>query len=108
MFDLSYGPQDLVLLDGQYTHGVTVLRDLPGHNQGKGRSELERFSLIMFSRWQREKMKSEKRLREGHLSTWREVWRSGVVWLRNDESAEVESAMLGPRRAKAPKRFGFS
>ena len=108
MFDLSYGPQDLILLDGQYTHGVTVLRDLPGHNQGKGRMELERFCLIMFSRWQREKMKGEKRLREGHMSSWREAWRSGIVWSRNDEPAQVESAVLGFRCAKPPLRYRFS
>ena len=63
LFDLSYGPRDLVLLDGRYTHGVSALRDLKGVNQTGSRPELRRFSLILFSAWQREKMKGEKRLR---------------------------------------------
>ena len=33
LFDISYGPKDVVLIDGNILHGITGLRDLPG--QGK-------------------------------------------------------------------------
>ena len=48
LFDLSYGPTDAVLLDGNMMHGITGLRDRPGGGQ-RARSELERFSVIAFS-----------------------------------------------------------
>ena len=44
----------MVLLDGNLLHGITGLRDLPGGGQEK-RSELERFSVIAFSSFQRQK-----------------------------------------------------
>ena len=106
MFDLSYGPHDVILLDGRFTHGVTVLRDLPGENQGGGRRELERFSLIMFSRWQRGKMRAEKRLRDGHMSEWLNEWHSGVIWSHSGPDQPQPSPMVsGPRSRKATKRY---
>ena len=30
LFDISYGPKDVVLLDGNIVHGITGLRDTPG------------------------------------------------------------------------------
>ena len=30
LFDLSYGPRDVIILDGRFAHGVTTLRQLPG------------------------------------------------------------------------------
>ena len=53
LFDLSYGPEDVVLLDGNLVHGVTGLRDLPGEGQAS-RCELERFSAILFSSFKRQ------------------------------------------------------
>ena len=52
LFDISYGPCDIVLLDGNIPHGITNLRDLPGKG-GASRRELERFSLILFSGFKR-------------------------------------------------------
>ena len=52
LFDLSYGPTDVVLLDGNIPHGVTNLRDLPGEG-ATARPQLTRFSGIMFSTFQR-------------------------------------------------------
>uniref|UniRef100_A0A7S2DVR3 Uncharacterized protein n=1 Tax=Haptolina brevifila TaxID=156173 RepID=A0A7S2DVR3_9EUKA len=80
LWDLSYGPRDLVLLDGRFSHGVSVLRDMHGHNQTGSRAELSRMSLILFSTWQREKMKGEKALREGTLAVWRDEWLASVPW----------------------------
>ena len=54
LFDLSYGPTDVVLLDGNHLHGITSLRDHKGGGQAS-RRELERFSLILFSSFKREK-----------------------------------------------------
>jgi hypothetical protein len=81
LWDLSWGPKDVVILDGRFTHGVTVLRDLPGMNLTGPRGELTRYSVILFSSWKREKMKGEKRMRNGHLSQWQEEWMDAVPWL---------------------------
>jgi hypothetical protein len=56
LVDISYGPTDIVLLDGNIPHGITNLRDF----KGKGtcaRAQLERFSAILFSGFKRDKMK---------------------------------------------------
>ena len=53
MFDLSYGPRDLVLLDGTHPHGVTNLKGIHHDGLEGERSELERFSLIAFSTFAR-------------------------------------------------------
>jgi hypothetical protein len=57
LFDISYGPNDIVLLDGNIPPGVTGLGDI-SHKGKRGahlpkRAELERFSVIMFSHFQR-------------------------------------------------------
>ena len=52
MFRLDYGPRDVVLMDGNWAHGVSNLR----HNS-QSESTCTRFSMISFSRWRREKMK---------------------------------------------------
>ena len=54
LFDISYGPTDVVLLDGNVLHGITSLRDHKGGGQ-QSRCELERFSVIVFSSFKREK-----------------------------------------------------
>jgi hypothetical protein len=112
LWDVSWGPRDLVMLDGRYTHGVTALRDLPGTNTGGPRSELQRYSLIMFNSWQREKMKGEKRLREGHLSQWMDEWLDSVPWRGYGMSAPAVDAfaptMLFSARARKPtQHYGF-
>ena len=86
LFDLSYGPADVVLLDGNILHSITGLRDLPGQGSfprcaaGKGkraRHELERFSAIVFSDFQRE----DSMRKEGNYSgMWQESWRHSVHW----------------------------
>ena len=53
LFDISYGPEDVVLLDGNIAHGITCLCDLPGGGK-RSRQELERFSAIVFSSFKRE------------------------------------------------------
>jgi hypothetical protein len=106
LWDLSWGPQDLVILDGRFTHGVTALRDLPGTNQTGPRAELTRYSVILFSAWKRAKMKGEKRLREGHLSQWQEEWMDAVPWLCYGRSAPTDDmfapTMLSGARARKP------
>ena len=61
-------------MDGNVAHGVTNLRDLPnGHV--KGRRELERFSMIVFARFHREKVQ-----KAGNYSQeWRPEWESGLL-----------------------------
>ena len=54
LVDISYGPTDVVLLDGNIPHGITNLRDLPGQGTTT-RPELRRFSVILFSEFKREK-----------------------------------------------------
>ena len=82
VWDLSYGPRDVVILDGRYTHGVTSLRSLPGKPEPKGRAEFKRFSIILFNTFKREKMKMEKTLREReqHRTWWQDSWLDAVPW----------------------------
>ena len=101
LFDLEYGPCDVLLLDGRFAHGVTTLRELPRSHGA--RAELERFSLILFSRWQREKMKSEKRLRNGHMATWDDAWLSSIPLTAEQSIPEYDCSV--PRSRKAPDRY---
>ena len=39
LVDISYGPTDVVLLDGNIPHGITNLRDLPGQGTTRATSE---------------------------------------------------------------------
>ena len=55
LINLSYGPRDIVLIDGNYLHGVTSLRAPSACGNQKGRQELERFSLINFSSFARKR-----------------------------------------------------
>ena len=111
LWDLSYGPLDLCFLDGRFAHGVSVLRDLPLQNRSGGsRSELHRYSAILFSKWQREKMKGEKRLRSGHMATWQPEWLAYVPWSDPLLPATGTNSDLLPaqRPRKACKRYGYS
>ena len=77
LFDISYGPEDVVLLDGNILHGITGLKDLPGGGQQK-RAELERFSVIvLFSDFQREKGMWGHGKYQG---MWQESHMSSVLW----------------------------
>ena len=76
LFDISYGPEDMVLLDGNILHGITGLRDLPGGGQ-KSRPELERFSVIVFSDFRREKGMWGHGKYQG---MWQESHMSSVLW----------------------------
>ena len=105
LFDLEYGPCDVLLMDGRFAHGVTTLRDLP-RTPGP-RPELERYSLILFSRWQREKMKGEKRLREGYLSTWDDAWLSSLPHIRETATTIREPDSSLPRLRKAPDWYKY-
>ena len=76
LFDISYGPADVVLLDGNILHGITGLRDHPGGGTAS-RPELERFSAILFSSFKREKAMW------GHGNyhgMWEESWVDAVMW----------------------------
>ena len=108
LWDLSYGPRDVVLLDGRFTHGVSGLRDLPGTNQDSTRAELQRFSLILFSTWQREKMKREKTMRRtGHLAQWQDAWWPSVIWADNFQMhVATDSSLPLKRRRKPMQRYG--
>ena len=76
LFDISYGPKDVVLLDGNIVHGITGLRDHPGKGM-TSRRELERFSAIMFSDFKREKAMWAHGKYEG---MWQESHTSSVLW----------------------------
>lgn len=108
LFDLSYGPRDVLMLDGRFAHGVTCLRDLPGANAKGSRAELQRLSLIMFSTWKRDKMKGEKRLRSGFYATWQDEWRLAVPWKHYLPCVDrfASTVLSGPRERKPLQRYG--
>ena len=68
LFDLSYGPCDVVLLDGNQLHSITSLCT---KCQDKGRKELERFSLILFSTFKRSKAPTTE---------WQSWWWDAVLF----------------------------
>ena len=75
MFDLSYGPCDAVLLDGNVPHGITRLSGPKGVSAK--RAELERFSLIMFSTFKRR----DRMLKHGnYCPMWQDEWRNAVLY----------------------------
>jgi hypothetical protein len=75
LFDISYGPRDVVLIDGNVPHGITRLSAPTGTTAG--RPELERFSLIMFSTFKRR----DRMLKHGNYSPmWQEEWQSAVLY----------------------------
>ena len=80
LIDLSYGPRDLVLLDGNYLHTMGRLRALPTRD-GVKVLPLERRSFIIFNRWQRQKMGKGR-----HDPCWDEKWRASVPWTRYNTS----------------------
>ena len=74
LFDISYGPHDVVLLDGNIPHGITNLSDLPGEGH-LSHVEHERFSGILFPDFQRRGM-----MKHGnYVGMWKEEWMSGIV-----------------------------
>ena len=76
LVDISYGPRDVVIFDGNIPHGITNLRDLPGAGQAS-RAELTRFSAIMFADFARERGQKQY----GNFSSaWRAEWRNKVLW----------------------------
>ena len=80
MFDLSYGPHDVVLLDGNTFHGITGLRDMPHAGQRgdfKSRPELERFSAILFSSFKR---RGGMSAHGNYTGMWEEGWKDAVLW----------------------------
>ena len=81
LFDISYGPTDVVLLDGNVLHGITSLRDQKGKGQHKkGKPELERFSVIMFSSFKREGGMWGHGKYQG---MWEESWMSGLAFKKD-------------------------
>ena len=75
MFDLSYGPRDVVLLDGNLPHGITRL-SAPKGTTGS-RAELERFSLIMFSTFKRR----DRMMKHGnYCPMWQDEWHNAVLY----------------------------
>ena len=76
LFDISYGPADVVLLDGNILHGITGLRDHPGKGTAS-RPELERFSAILFSSFKREGGMWGHGNYDG---MWEESWVDAVMW----------------------------
>ena len=75
LFDISYGPLDAVVLDGNIPHGITTLRDFPGQG-GVSRPELERFSVIVFSTFAREDIKTPG----NYSGMWADWMMPKVVW----------------------------
>ena len=75
MFNLEYGPRDVVLLDGSFLHGVSRLQELGGTQHMESRPQLSRFSMIVFNRWNR-----AKRISRAWSGEWCESWRDAVPW----------------------------
>ena len=96
LWEAGYGPLDAVLMDGNCTHGVSTLCDLPmvGPLQPKqshpapARPELKRFSLILFSTFLR------KLEGIGRSARWQEAWRAYIPWRPG----------CNPHSAKGPRR----
>lgn len=65
-FDLSYTPLDVTIMNGNNPHGVTTLRALSGEGSTKGRPEMKRNSIIIFSKFLREPMK--------HFGNYNDTW----------------------------------
>ena len=98
LFDLSYGPEDLVILNGNCAHGVERLCALrhPGVHHPKGTTELQRFSAIMFSTFARE----DRLWKPGNYDeAWQEGWRAKVEWRKEHRPPE---RVLGKRRSLDP------
>ena len=75
LIDISYGPCDIVMLDGWNPHGITTLCDLAGKGQAS-RMQLDRFSVIIFSTFKRMGM-----CKHGNYDgTWQHDWRDAVHW----------------------------
>jgi hypothetical protein len=75
LIDISYGPRDIVLIDGNLPHGITRLSAPKGLTGS--RAELERFSLIVFSTFKR----ADRMLKHGNYSPmWKEGWRDAVLY----------------------------
>ena len=91
LVDISYGPYDVCLLDGNFEHAVTTLRDLPGA-KSSSRPELTRFSGIIFNRFAAEKRKAD------YSSDWREEWWERVPWKEG-----FSNPRNVPRLRKAPR-----
>ena len=104
---VPYGPRDLVLINGNFMHGVFMLRDPKG---GKavvaGRPEFERFSAIMFNTWQRceAQQKSTDPARQ-YSGRWREEWWAAVPWQEGMGPKQAETDLSQPRQKKARKRL---
>ena len=88
LWSLEYGPSDIILLDGNFAHGITALKSLPGAGHVKGRKQMERFSIIMFNKFQREAMKDGL----NYVPLWRAVWRDAVPWKVGCEPVKVDRA----------------
>ena len=50
LLELPYSPRDIVMLDGNFAHGVTTVQD-------HGKDISKRFSAILFCKWRREQLK---------------------------------------------------
>ena len=96
LWEAAYGPLDAVLIDGNLTHGVSTLCDLPvigpvqrgRSHPAPSRPELQRFSLILFNAWLR------KLEGIGRSAQWQEEWRPYIPW----RSGCVPAATGGGRR----------
>ena len=109
LWDISYGPHDAVIIDGRFAHGVTHLREMSSCvDTPRGRPERERFSLILFNTFKREKMKSEATLRgreERGVQGWDDSWYPSVVWRAGSEPKVPVPQLPAQRISKRPARF---
>lgn len=76
LFEMEYGPLDCVLFDGNEPHGVSSLRALPSEGQKRAGDKwpMERFSLIIFCRFNRKPVQKHGR----YDGTWNEAWRAEI------------------------------
>ena len=65
------------MLDGNQPHGITSLRAPGATGHAAGRKELERFSITLFSRFKREKMKGVGKYA---WPVWQEAWWPSVLF----------------------------
>ena len=96
LFDLSYGPCDVVLIDGNIPHGITSLSPLPGLGSKRGRAPLERFSMIFFSKFKRRKgMLKHGNYTATNGAVWSEEWHTDVLWTDRGRRAQGRGAEDG-------------
>ena len=93
VLSLEYGPRDLLIMNGNVPHGITNLKQINSKMPSKG-NQLERFSLVLFSRFGREHMKQHG----NHSDDFQQAW---ARQLQNKVSARVNQGCRPARSTRS-------